>query len=164
MSMAHSCCSNGTGVVDFDVSGLVLSANTEKGECQRRRRRLAGGMGRTSLGFRFRGRSASETKIEGGRRKGEDRLDKLSEHLSFFTALGNDVLDLRHVLRHLARYRKKGREAESERAGGREGGREAGRESVCYREMIESARERARKRGKGERVFVSLVQKRTILH
>jgi hypothetical protein len=53
MSMAHSCCSNGTGVVDFDVSGLVLSANTEKGECQRRRRRLAGGMGRTSLGFRF---------------------------------------------------------------------------------------------------------------
>ena len=61
--------------------------------------------------------------MEGGRRKGKDRLDKLSEHLRFFTALSNDVLDLRHVLRHLARFSKRGREGESERrrAGGREG-------------------------------------------
>ena len=52
MSISNSCCLNGTGVVDFDVPGLVLSMNARKGECQRRRGRLAGGRGGNGLGFR----------------------------------------------------------------------------------------------------------------
>ena len=87
--------------------------------------------------------------MEGGRRKGKDRLDKLSEHLRFFTALSNDVLDLRHVLRHLARFSKRGREGESERR--RAGGRVESEGRECYREMIEKARERARDGKEGEK-------------